>query len=69
MRDPLLFLEDIIKSLSKINRYIEGMEYSDIAKDEKTVDALTTRDRLSRKLPHCWRNDDYGARLYLWPVL
>ena len=40
MRDPLLFLEDIIKSLSKINRYIEGMEYSDIAKDEKTVDAL-----------------------------
>jgi uncharacterized protein with HEPN domain len=40
MRDPLLFLEDITESLSKINRYIEGMEYSDLAKDEKTIDAL-----------------------------
>ena len=40
MRDPLLFLEDIQESLSKINRYIEGMEYSDLAKDEKTIDAL-----------------------------
>ena len=27
MREPLLFLEDIIGSLTKINRYIEGMEY------------------------------------------
>lgn len=34
MRDSLLFLEDIIESLSKINRYIEGLEYSDFAKDE-----------------------------------
>ena len=40
MREPLLFLEDIIGSLSKINRYIEGMKYSDLVKDEKTVDAL-----------------------------
>jgi uncharacterized protein with HEPN domain len=40
MRDSLLFLEDITESLSKINRYIKGMEYSDLAKDEKTVDAL-----------------------------
>jgi uncharacterized protein with HEPN domain len=40
MRDSLLFLEDIIESLSKINRYIEGLEYSDLAKDEKTIDAL-----------------------------
>ena len=40
MRDPLLSLEDITESLSKINRYIAGLEYSDLAKDEKTVDAL-----------------------------
>jgi len=40
MRDPLIFLEDIVESLSKINRYIEGLEYSDFAKDEKTIDAL-----------------------------
>jgi len=40
MRDPLLFLEDITESLAKINRYIEGMEYSDLVNDEKTVDAL-----------------------------
>ena len=40
MRDPLLSLEDITESLSKINRYIAGLEYNDLAKDEKTVDAL-----------------------------
>jgi len=40
MRDPLIFLEDIVESLSKINRYIEGLEYSDFTKDEKTIDAL-----------------------------
>ena len=40
MRDPLLSLEDITESLSKINRYIEGLDYNDLAKDEKTVDAL-----------------------------
>jgi len=40
MRNPLLFLEDIVESLAKINRYIMGMEYSDLVKDEKKVDAL-----------------------------
>ena len=40
IRDSLLSPEDITESLSKINRYIAGLEYSDLAKDEKTVDAL-----------------------------
>ena len=40
MRNHLLFLEDIVESLAKINRYINGMEYSNFVRDEKTVDAL-----------------------------
>ena len=40
MRDFLLFLEDIIESLEKIERYIEGMGFDDLANDDKTVDAL-----------------------------
>ncbi len=40
MRDFLLFLEDIIESLAKIERYIKNMTFDELARDDKTIDAL-----------------------------
>lgn len=40
MRDFLLYLEDIIESLAKIERYIKDMTFDDLAGDDKTIDAL-----------------------------
>jgi len=42
MRDPLLFLEDIIKSLSKINRYIEGRKARETGKSCQLREPLAT---------------------------
>ncbi|ASJ00224.1 HepT-like ribonuclease domain-containing protein [Thermococcus gorgonarius] len=39
MRDPLLYVEDILEAIEKIKRYTEGMEFEDF-EDEKTVDAV-----------------------------
>lgn len=35
-----LFLEDIIESIEKIDKYIDGMDYERFACDDKTVDAV-----------------------------
>ncbi|WP_456366921.1 HepT-like ribonuclease domain-containing protein [Thermococcus sp.] len=40
MRDPLLYVEDILEAIEKIKRYTEGMEFEDFIEDEKTVDAV-----------------------------
>jgi len=39
-RDPLLFLDDIKTSATKIMRYTEGMDRAAFETDEKTVDAV-----------------------------
>jgi uncharacterized protein with HEPN domain len=35
-----LFLEDLVESIEKIDKYIDGMDYDSFAGDEKTVDAV-----------------------------
>jgi uncharacterized protein with HEPN domain len=40
MRDPSLYVEDIIEAIEKIKRYIEGMNFDEFIEDEKTVDAV-----------------------------
>jgi len=38
-REWKLRIEDILESVSKINHYIEGMNFEKFCADEKTVDA------------------------------
>jgi uncharacterized protein with HEPN domain len=38
-RNYLLFLEDISKRIEKIGSFIDGMNYDDFVKDDKTVSA------------------------------
>ena len=40
MRDPRLYIEDILEAVEKIKRYTEGMSFDDFLEDEKTVDAV-----------------------------
>jgi len=40
MRDPYLYVEDILKSIEKIKRYTAGMSFGDFIRDEKTIDAV-----------------------------
>ncbi len=40
MRDPYLYIEDIINSIKKIKRYTAGMSFGDFIRDEKTIDAV-----------------------------
>ncbi|QDA30821.1 DUF86 domain-containing protein [Thermococcus indicus] len=40
MRDPFLYVEDILEAIEKIRRYTEGMGFEDFVEDEKTVDAV-----------------------------
>ncbi|MHA1996002.1 MAG: HepT-like ribonuclease domain-containing protein [Candidatus Hodarchaeales archaeon] len=39
-RTPKLFLDDILKAISKINLYISDLTYDQFHKDIKTVDAV-----------------------------
>ncbi|NJE61703.1 DUF86 domain-containing protein [Thermococcus sp. 21S7] len=40
MRDPLLYVEDILEAIEKIKRYTAGMDFGEFIGDEKTVDAV-----------------------------
>lgn len=40
MRDYRLYLEDIIKSTDKVQRYTFGMREDDFVADERTLDAV-----------------------------
>jgi len=40
MRDPLLYVEDILEAIGKIKKYTDGMTFDDFVEDEKTVDAV-----------------------------
>lgn len=39
-RNWMLFIEDIVESIRKIDEYIKKIEYKQFAEDEKTVDAV-----------------------------
>ncbi len=39
MRSYLLYLEDILKSCDKVQRYTNGMSFEDFLADERTMDA------------------------------
>ena len=36
MRDPYLYVEDILKSIEKIKRYTAGMSFGDFIRDENS---------------------------------
>ncbi len=40
MRSYLLYLEDILKSATKVSRYTDGMTFEDFLADERTMDAV-----------------------------
>lgn len=40
MRSYLLYLEDILKSAAKVQRYTNGMSFEDFLADERTRDAV-----------------------------
>jgi len=40
MRDPLLYVEDIVEAIERIQGYTEGMSFEDFIADQKTVDAV-----------------------------
>jgi hypothetical protein len=39
-RDYVLFLEDIVTAVSKVEKYVKGMSQAEFVKDEKTLDAV-----------------------------
>uniref|UniRef100_UPI0030DBA2C6 HepT-like ribonuclease domain-containing protein n=1 Tax=Chroococcidiopsis sp. TS-821 TaxID=1378066 RepID=UPI0030DBA2C6 len=40
LRQYLLYLEDILESSSKVQRYTAGMEFEEFIADERTFDAV-----------------------------
>ncbi|ALM74147.1 HepT-like ribonuclease domain-containing protein [Thermococcus barophilus] len=40
MRNPYLYIGDILRSIEKIKRYTAGMSFGDFIRDEKTIDAV-----------------------------
>ena len=40
MRSYRLYLEDILKSATKVQRYTDGMSFEDFLADERTLDAV-----------------------------
>ena len=39
-REPLLYLQDILTSLSRIKDYTKGLSFEDFSNDWKTIDAI-----------------------------
>jgi uncharacterized protein with HEPN domain len=39
-RDPVLYLEDIIQSMDRVEEYIHGLDFKSFKQDYKTVDAV-----------------------------
>lgn len=39
-RDLRLYVDDILQSIDRIERYTKGMDHNEFASDEKTVDAV-----------------------------
>ncbi len=40
MRDPRLYLDDIVEAIGKIEGYVEGLSLEEFSRDGKTVDAV-----------------------------
>jgi uncharacterized protein with HEPN domain len=40
LRSYLLYLEDVLKSAAKVQRYTDGMSFEDFLPDERTLDAV-----------------------------
>lgn len=40
IRDPRLYIDDIIDAVDRIEKYTEGLSFEDFSKDNKTVDAI-----------------------------
>jgi len=40
MRDSTLYLNDILEAMNAIERFVEGMEFEDFKKDDKTSSAV-----------------------------
>ena len=40
MRDPTLYLKDILEAMEAIERFVEGMEFEDFKMDDKTSSAV-----------------------------
>jgi uncharacterized protein with HEPN domain len=43
MRNPALYLKDILESIELIEQFVAGMEFEDFKKDVKTSDAVIKR--------------------------
>ncbi|MGC8931654.1 MAG: DUF86 domain-containing protein [Dictyoglomus sp.] len=39
-RDPIIFLEDILNAIGKIERYTKGVTFEDFCKNEMLIDAV-----------------------------
>ena len=39
-RDPVLYLEDIVLSMKRVQEYIQGLDFQQFRMDYKTVDAV-----------------------------
>ncbi len=39
-KSPEIYIQDIKDSIKKIGKYVEGMDFQEFEKDEKTVDAV-----------------------------
>ena len=60
-RNPTLLLEDILAAITKINRYIDGLDQAAFLNDDKTVDAVVRNLEIigeaSRQLPNEFKAD------------
>lgn len=39
-RDPILYLEDILQSMKRVEEYVSGLDFKNFKQDYKTVDAV-----------------------------
>ncbi|MHA2248344.1 MAG: hypothetical protein ACXADY_25565 [Candidatus Hodarchaeales archaeon] len=39
-RNPKLFIDDIIKAITKVELYIKGITFTEFEKDNKTIDTV-----------------------------
>jgi uncharacterized protein with HEPN domain len=60
LRTPLLYINDILEAIGKIENYTARMEFSDFENDERTLDAVIRNfeviGEVSRQLPQEVKN-------------
>lgn len=59
VRDPLLYVDDILEAIAHIEQYVSGVDYAAFMKDAKAQDAVIHRLEIIgeavKKLPNQWR--------------